>query len=101
MRGRDMALAGALSCLFLAGGVAADPSTALRTAVYAPSGSDPAPMLQDVRVIRVHVYTCTARSRFAYGVWTAGNLATARASALYQCAIRTPRGFVCRITRCR
>jgi hypothetical protein len=37
----------------------------------------------------------------AYGVATSGVLATARRGALYQCAVRTPRGLVCLITRCR
>ena len=101
MRGRVAALAGALSCLFLAGAAAADPSAGLRSAVYSPIGGDPAPTLQAARVIRVRVYTCTARSVFAYGVWTARTLAAARAGALYQCAIRTPHGYMCRITRCR
>lgn len=43
---------------------------------------------------------CEARSRFASG-WGSGALHTARQRALYECAIRTPRGYNCYITRCR
>ncbi len=100
MFGRTAALVGALSCQFLAGAGAAEPPGRPAPAVYAPA-TDAAPLLQPVRVIKVHVYTCTARSRVAFGVWTAPLLATARTGALYQCALRTPRGLVCLITRCR
>jgi hypothetical protein len=96
MFGRMAALAGALGCLMLAGAGSAEPIGA--PAVYTPTA---APLLQPVRVIKIHVYTCTARSRVAYGVATSGVLATARRGALYQCAVRTPRGLVCLITRCR
>lgn len=43
---------------------------------------------------------CEARSRFASG-WGSGSLATAQRRALYECSIRTPRGYTCYITRCR
>ena len=97
---RTATLAGALISLVLTGAVVAQPSASIAPAVYRPA-VDAAPLLQPVRVIRIHVYTCTARSRVAFGVGTSGLLATARTIALYQCAIRTPRGLTCRITRCR
>lgn len=43
---------------------------------------------------------CEARSRFASG-WGSGNLAYARNRALYECSVRTPRGYNCYITHCR
>lgn len=43
---------------------------------------------------------CQARSRYATG-WGSGTLTNARRRALYECAIRTPRGYTCYITRCR
>ncbi|MFI4973224.1 MAG: hypothetical protein ACHP84_01645 [Caulobacterales bacterium] len=91
-----------LALLALAGAIAASVGASaqpLQPAVM--SSADPAPMLEPVRTIRVHVYTCTARSRFAYGVWTSTSLALAQHNALVQCAIRTPRGYLCVITHCR
>lgn len=43
---------------------------------------------------------CEAKSRYASG-WGTGSLAGARRRALYECAIRTPRGYTCYITACR
>lgn len=43
--------------------------------------------------------TCTAKSRFASG-WGQGSYSYARNRALYECAIRTPRGYNCYITHC-
>ncbi len=42
---------------------------------------------------------CTAKSRFASG-WGQGSYSYARNRALYECAIRTPRGYTCYITHC-
>lgn len=44
---------------------------------------------------------CTAHSSRAYGWGRSPRLATAKAIALRQCAVRTPRGRYCRITSCR
>ena len=46
-------------------------------------------------------HTCTARSIQAYGYGISPRLATARVIALTQCAVRTHRGLVCRVTACR
>jgi hypothetical protein len=45
---------------------------------------------------------CVARSPTgSYGYSTGySTVAQARRRALYECAIRTPRGYYCRITRC-
>lgn len=43
---------------------------------------------------------CTAASPYATG-WGQGSLNYARRRALYECAIRTPRGYTCYITSCR
>jgi hypothetical protein len=44
--------------------------------------------------------TCYAHSRTAYGYGYSPSRAVAIRIALSQCAIRTPRGLVCRITSC-
>ena len=68
--------------------------------LYAANAGEPTARLQNVYYVRV--YKCTARSRTgSYGYWTAPALSTARRGALTQCAIRTPRGVLCRITSCR
>lgn len=46
-------------------------------------------------------YYCRARSPSATGWADNPSLARARANALYQCAIRTPRRQTCRIVSCR
>lgn len=43
---------------------------------------------------------CEAKSRYASG-WGSGSLSYARQRALYECAVRTPRGHNCYITYCR
>ena len=60
-----------------------------------------APIAAQARV--VHIYSCVARSpNGSYGYSNnIPNLATARSLALSQCAIRTPRGLICRIKSCR
>jgi len=45
-------------------------------------------------------WTCYSRSPSATGWATSPALSVAQRAALYQCAIRTPRYQVCRITRC-
>jgi hypothetical protein len=44
---------------------------------------------------------CEARSRVASGWGRSPSLSNARQRALYECAIRTPRGMTCYITSCR
>ena len=46
-------------------------------------------------------WQCTARSRTASGWAISSSRATASRNALMQCAYRTPRGLMCRITSCR
>jgi hypothetical protein len=46
-------------------------------------------------------HTCTARSVQAMGYGISPRLATAKAIALTQCAVRTRRGLMCRVTACR
>jgi hypothetical protein len=46
-------------------------------------------------------YTCYSRSPAATGWATSPALSVAQRAALNQCAIRTPRNEVCRITTCR
>jgi hypothetical protein len=92
--------AGAISCLGFGDAVAAGGGARLQSAVYAANAGEPTARLQNVYYVRV--YKCTARSRTgSYGYWTAPALSTARRGALTQCAIRTPRGVLCRITSCR
>lgn len=44
---------------------------------------------------------CEARSRYASGWGQSGSIQRARQRALYECAVRTPRGYNCYITSCR
>ncbi len=46
-------------------------------------------------------WVCTAHSRAASGWGASPSLAQARYIALRECAIRTPRGRMCRISSCR
>lgn len=46
-------------------------------------------------------WQCNARSRTATGWGIASTRSAASYRALSECAIRTPRGYMCRITRCR
>jgi hypothetical protein len=75
----------------------------IRTAIAAAVllSSLAAPLAAQARV--VHIYSCVARSATgSYGYSNnIPNLATARSLALTQCAIRTPRGLMCRIKSCR
>jgi hypothetical protein len=51
---------------------------------------------------QARTYYCTARSPTgSYGYGYSPRLGTARAIALSQCAIRTPRNRVCILTGCR
>ena len=45
-------------------------------------------------------HTCYARSPRATGWGTSPSRATAARIALNECAVRTPRGLVCVLTRC-
>lgn len=46
-------------------------------------------------------WTCGARSATgAWGVGWSGSLLQAKRIALFQCAVRTPRGYYCRVTAC-
>lgn len=44
---------------------------------------------------------CEARSRYASGWGQSQSMRRARERALYECAVRTPRGYTCYITHCR
>lgn len=44
---------------------------------------------------------CEARSRYASGWGQSQSMRRARERALYECAVRTPRGYNCYITHCR
>lgn len=46
-------------------------------------------------------WTCTATSRVASGWGMSPYRGTAQQIALSQCAVRTPRGLMCRIRTCR
>jgi hypothetical protein len=46
-------------------------------------------------------WVCTAHSRTASGWGASPSLSQARFIALRECAIRTPRGRMCRISSCR
>ncbi|HLK24199.1 MAG TPA: hypothetical protein VKT30_06040 [Caulobacteraceae bacterium] len=62
-----------------------------------------APYLHPARTIVTHVYRCWAyapNGAYGYSAWVT-SLALAHQEALYQCAIRTPRGLICVITRCQ
>ncbi|MCW5681260.1 MAG: hypothetical protein KF794_03385 [Xanthobacteraceae bacterium] len=49
-----------------------------------------------------HAYRCRADSPQAYGWgYHSNSLRYARDRALYECAVRTPRGYTCYITSCR
>jgi hypothetical protein len=54
-----------------------------------------------VGVTSAEARTCVARSVQAMGYGISPRLATAKAIALTQCAVRTRRGLMCRITACR
>jgi hypothetical protein len=61
-----------------------------------------APYLQPAREIITYVYRCWAyapNGAYGFSAWVS-NKAVAEQQALYQCAIRTPRGLVCVVRRC-
>ena len=76
---------------------------ALASSAAASASPQPvAPYLHPARTIVMHAYRCWASApngAFGFSAWVS-SLGVARAQALYQCAIRTPRGLVCVITRC-
>jgi hypothetical protein len=62
--------------------------------VYRPASD--APKLE----LAYHRRYCIARSPVAYGYGLSASLVTARALALANCAVRTPRGMRCFVTSC-
>lgn len=47
-------------------------------------------------------WTCRATSPTGSWGWgSSGSLSAAQRRALWECAVRTPRGYTCRISRCR
>lgn len=54
-----------------------------------------------VSVESAAAWQCTARSRTATGWAVAPSRSAAAYRALRECAVRTPRGALCRISRCR
>jgi hypothetical protein len=95
-----MILAAACAITGLGSAAASDPASEgkLQSAILSTGGGESDASLTLARWGR---YTCIARSRIAYGYWTSPYLAVARRRALVQCALRTPRGYACVITRCR
>ena len=58
--------------------------------------------LHPARTIVAHVYRCWAyapNGAYGFSAWVA-TIDLAKSQALYQCAVRTPRGLVCVVTRC-
>jgi hypothetical protein len=62
--------------------------------VYRPRAD--APTLQPA----YYVHHCIAHSRVAYGYGYSRSLTSAKAIALANCSVRTPRGLLCLITYC-
>ena len=94
IRGEAMKTTILAAAMAAALGVAGGPSQAQTDhGVYTPGYAHLQPAY-------VRVHSCVARSRFAVGYWTSASLALSRQRALVQCAVRTPRGFSCFVTRC-
>jgi hypothetical protein len=47
-----------------------------------------------------NAWVCRATSNTGAWGWGSGNLGYARQRALAECAVRTPRGYYCRISSC-
>ena len=88
-------IAAALAAAALGGASSAQTSANLDSGVY--SASSDAPLMQPAASRR---HTCVARSRLAVGYWTTTTVAGAKLGALRQCAVRTPRGFLCLVVSC-
>jgi hypothetical protein len=87
-------LVAALAVATLGGASLAATPSGFDSGVYTPRTD--APRLQPA----AYRHHCIAHSRVAYGYGYSYNLYSARAIALSQCAIRTPRGLYCAITSC-
>ena len=66
-----------------------------------PAGLAAAAVFLLLSVESASAWTCTATSRYASGWGMSPYRATASSIALSQCAVRTPRGHMCRIRTCR
>ena len=88
-------LAAALAAAAIGGSSSAQTSAKLDDGVYSPRSE--AQLVQPAAYRR---HTCVARSRTAVGYWTTTSVAGAKIGALRQCAVRTPRGFVCVVVSC-
>jgi hypothetical protein len=84
----------ALAAAALGGASFAATPSGFDSGVYTPKTD--APTLQTV----VHRRYCIAHSRVAFGYGYSPSLASAKTIALANCAVRTPRGFLCVITSC-
>ena len=87
-------LVAALAAAALGGASFAATPSGFDSGVYTPRTD--APTLQHA----YYMYHCVAHSRVAYGYGNSRLLGSAKAIALSQCAIRTPRGLLCVITSC-
>jgi len=92
---RTLLTVAALAVATMTGAGAQDLPPRLDPGVYS-SRAGPPNLIQ----VRLHAYTCVARSRVAVGYWTAATRTMARAGALRQCAVRTPFGMTCLVTAC-
>jgi hypothetical protein len=90
-----MLTAAALAAATMTCASAQDAPPTLDPGVYSSRVGPP-----DLIQVRLHAYTCVARSRVAVGYWTAATRTLARAGALRQCAVRTPFGMACLVTGC-
>jgi hypothetical protein len=90
-----MMIAAALAAAAIGGASSAQTSASFDNSVYSPRSE--APLMQPAAYRR---HTCVARSRTAVGYWTTTTVAGAKLGALRQCAVRTPRGFLCVVVSC-
>ena len=88
-------IAAALAAATIGGASSAQTSARLDDGVF--SARSGAALMQPAAYRR---HTCVARSRTAVGYWTTTSIAGAKLGALRQCAVRTPRGFVCVVVSC-
>jgi len=84
----------ALAAAALGGASFAATPSGFDSGVYSPKTD--APVLQQA----AYRHHCIAHSRVAYGYGYSVSLASSKAIALSQCAIRTPHGLLCVITSC-
>jgi hypothetical protein len=88
-------IAAALAAAAIGGASSAQTTANLNGGVYPPHVT--ASLFQPAAYRR---HTCVARSRTAVGYWTTTTVAAAKLGALRQCAVRTPRGFLCVVVSC-